>query len=98
MAHYVVAHITIKPEVRDTFIALLEEHVALSLQGEGCEAFDVKQDTSDPCKLVYVERYTTKAAFDRHITSARVVTFLEETGRLLAKPADFAEYEDLGRR
>ncbi|MBK5567086.1 antibiotic biosynthesis monooxygenase [Ensifer sp. SSB1] len=95
MAHHVVAHITVRPEARGKFLELLGNHVALSLEGGGCEAFDVRQDVNDQCKLVYVERYTTKAAFDRHITSPRVMKFLEETSQFLAKPADFAEYEDL---
>ncbi|PZQ45990.1 MAG: hypothetical protein DI556_21520 [Rhodovulum sulfidophilum] len=94
MAHYVVAHITVNAEDRDTFAALLSEHVRLSLEGDGCEAFDVRQDVSDRCKLVYVERYSNKAAFDRHIGSPRVTAFLSETQRFLSRPADFAEYDE----
>lgn len=95
MAHYVVAHVAVKPETRSEFIGLLQKHVKLSLQGDGCEAFDVRQDVNNDCNLVYVERYTSKAAFDRHITSERVVNYFKETSRFLAKSPDFAEYSDL---
>jgi quinol monooxygenase YgiN len=43
--------------------------------------FFVTQDSSDPCRLTTYERFTDKAALDRHNNSAAVARFFE-----IAKP------------
>jgi autoinducer 2-degrading protein len=62
-----VADLNVKPDMRDRFLAAIEENAAASLRDEpGCLRFDVVQDIDDPDHFLLYEIYEDETAFEAH--------------------------------
>jgi autoinducer 2-degrading protein len=61
-----VVDLNVKPEMRERFLAAIQEN-ALSLREEpGCLRFDVVQDSDDANHFLLYEVYEDEAAFESH--------------------------------
>jgi quinol monooxygenase YgiN len=59
--------LNVKPEMRDRFLAAIEQNAASSLRDEpGCLRFDVVRDNDDPDHFLLYEIYEDEAAFQAH--------------------------------
>ena len=62
-----VVDLNVKPEMRQRFLAEIEENAAASLRDEpGCLRFDVVQDNDDANHFLLYENYEDEAAFEAH--------------------------------
>ena len=65
--------LSIDPAQRGTFDELMMQHAKGTLAEEqGCLAFDVYVDRTDPNRYALYEQYADQAALDVHTTSARL--------------------------
>ena len=63
----VVVALTVKPEMRERFLAAALDDSTCSVRDEpGCLRFDVLVDEKDPNKIYFYEVYRDQAAFQEH--------------------------------
>lgn len=63
--------VKVRADKREKFLAAITENAQSSVRDEpGCCQFDVFEDENEPNHFFYYERYTDRAAFDVHKTSA----------------------------
>lgn len=73
--HAVVVSFTLKPGMRDAFLALVKDNAATSIREEpGCFRFDVMTAADGEDVLLY-EIYADAAAFERHLATAHFRSF-----------------------
>ena len=74
------AHLVCRPDVVDAFRARLERHARTSVEREeGCQRFDVHQETRDPALFFLYEVYEDEAALEAHRASEHYKSFREDT-------------------
>jgi len=68
-------------------------HVLRSRQEDGCIAHGVSRDVEDPNRLVFVERWASRAALDLHFTQPGSAVLVEAVNRLQSAPPTLDIYE-----
>jgi quinol monooxygenase YgiN len=68
----------------DELLALGREHVARSRAEPGCLSHAVHRDVEDPNRLVFVERWTDRAALDAHFALSSSRAFVKAAAALAA--------------
>ncbi len=63
---YVVATLTIKPEMRAELIEGAKACIAETVKEAGCIAYDLHESVTDPTKLVFVEQWENAEALGPH--------------------------------
>lgn len=70
------AHLRVRPDIVDNFLARLLRHAATSLDREpGCRRFDIQQECNDPTLFLLVEEYADDAALQTHRDSPHYQAF-----------------------
>ncbi len=64
---YVVATMSIKPEMREQVLAAARIAIAETLKEKGCQSYDMHISVSDPSKLVFVERWDDRDCLTSHM-------------------------------
>ena len=83
-AYYV--EIAVDPTQREDFDQRMLQHAKGTLdEEEGCLAFDVYVDRTDPNRYALYELYADQAALDLHRTSVRLGTFRKATDPMIRK-------------
>ena len=84
MSIKVVADSHVRAEAVDEFLAAATELVAeTNAKDEGCIAYDVWRDNTDPLHLTVLEEWESQAALDKHSASEhflRLVPVLQGAG------------------
>ncbi len=81
----VVVTLTLKPDVREAFMALMHQNARRSLSEElGCHRFDVATDPDRPDEVFLYELYSDAAAFQAHLQSAHFAAFDKSTAAMIA--------------
>jgi quinol monooxygenase YgiN len=62
---------------------------------DGCIAFALHRDFSDPDRLVLVERWTGREALDRHLAADHLAAFRAAVAPLSAAPAQVVVLEPI---
>lgn len=89
----VLASVTLQPGRLDEALALSQEHVERSRAEAGCLAHAVHQDTEDPHRLVFVERWSDRAALAAHFKVPASREFVGALTTLSSAPPDMTLYE-----
>ena len=83
---YVVATLTIKPEMRAELIQAAKACIAETRKEAGNIAYDLHESVTDPAKLVFVEQWDNAEALVPHRTAAHMKTFGRVAVTCLAAP------------
>lgn len=78
---YVIATMTVKPDMRAELIAAAREAIAATRKEDGCAAYDLHESVSDPSKLVFVEEWDSIDRLPIHSKSEHMRAF----GRIAVK-------------
>jgi quinol monooxygenase YgiN len=78
---YVVATLTVKPEMRAELIAGAKACIAETRKETGNIAYDLHESVTDPAKLVFVEQWESAEALVPHRGAEHMKTF----GRIAVK-------------
>ena len=76
----IFATINIKPDQRDSFLAVIRETAERSVKDEpGCLRFDVFQDLANENRYILYEVYTDQEAFQKHLTTSHARSAMERS-------------------
>ncbi|HWV97119.1 MAG TPA: putative quinol monooxygenase [Xanthobacteraceae bacterium] len=84
---YVVATLTVKPEMRAELIAGAKDCIAATRQEPGNIAYDMHESVSDPTKMVFVEQWENAEALVPHRQTAHMKAFGRIAAKCLSAPA-----------
>lgn len=82
----VTSTLVVKPRFRDQALALAEEHVALSLQEEGCISHAVYLHPSKPNELFFYERWADEAALHLHFAKPYSAKLIQSMSAWATEP------------
>ena len=88
----VVAELKAKPGKEDDLRAAALAMIEPTRKEDGCVQYDLHVHTSDPCRLVFYENWTSGEHLNRHLASAHFKAFAEIMGDLAAEPARVETY------
>lgn len=71
----IIATIKIKPEFVEKILPIFQAVVTGSQEEEGCIAYNLCRDVSDPTKFIMVEEWKSQAAIDFHNNSEHFNAF-----------------------
>ncbi len=83
---YVVATLTIRPEMRAELIAAAKTCIAETRKEAGNIAYDLHESVTDPAKLVFVERWESAEALVPHRKADHMKAFGRVVVNCLAAP------------
>jgi len=83
------AFIEVAPGDRDAIRAALTAVIASSRSEEGCEDYGCYEDTQQPGRFVFVERWHDQSALDRHLRTAHMATWMKIAGPRLKSARGF---------
>jgi quinol monooxygenase YgiN len=83
---YVVATLTIKPEMRAELIAAAKACIAETRKEAGNIAYDLHESVTDPTKLVFVEQWDNAEALGPHGKADHMKAFGRVAVNCLAAP------------
>ena len=83
--HYVLARITVKPEVAELAKSILVDLAIKSRQEAGCMGYELYQQAGAPHVFQTVEQWRDKADADAHMETLHVGAALAAAGPLLAQ-------------
>jgi quinol monooxygenase YgiN len=69
----IVGTLTIRPELIDQIRALIQDVRAETLKESGNISYEGHISIDDPSQLVFIERWESRDAFDRHLTQPHLL-------------------------
>lgn len=72
---YAIATLRLKPGDHAGFMHAAAQLIAVTRQEAGCISYDLQRSVTDPQVFVFLERWSTRDAFDQHLASSRVEAF-----------------------
>ena len=89
----VIGTATARPERLDELLALSLAHVHRSRTEPGCLEHAVHQDAEDPRRLVFVERWSDRAALHAHFAVRESGAFVRTAAAMCAEPPSIRVFE-----
>jgi len=83
---YVVATLTVKPEMRAEFIAGASACIKETRKEPGNIAYDLHESVTDPAKMVFVEQWENVEALVPHRATEHMKTFGRIAVKCIAAP------------
>ena len=83
---YVIAEIVSKPEKADELRAVIVPFAAQSRKEPGCREYTLMEVESEPGRFLTFERWSGRAALDKHMKTPAMAAVAPKLGDLLAKP------------
>jgi quinol monooxygenase YgiN len=83
---YVVATLTVKPEMRAEMIAGAKACIAETRKEAGNIAYDMHESVTDPSKMVFVEQWDNAEALEPHRKTDHMRAFGRIAAQCLAGP------------
>ena len=83
---YVVATLTVKPEMRAELIEGAKACIAATRQEPGNIAYDMHESVTDPTRMVFVEQWENAEALVPHRAAEHMKTFGRVAVKCLAAP------------
>lgn len=74
------AFIEVAPADREVIRAALPDVIAATRAEDGCEEYGCYEDTWQPGRYVFVERWRDQAALDRHLATAHMAAWMKVAG------------------
>jgi quinol monooxygenase YgiN len=91
----VVATVRAKPGAESQLESEFMELIPKVHAEDGCLLYALHRSASDPTELVVIERWSSQAALDQHMTQPALQGFGERAGELFAEPPAISFYEAL---
>lgn len=82
----VTAIVTIRPEARAEALAALTAGIEATHGEEGCIAYALHEDNTQPARFVIVEKWASQDALEAHGQAEHLKTMFSTVGSLLAEP------------
>lgn len=89
----IVGRLQAKTGQAGRFLVFAQDIVARERQVEGCLAFDVLQDVTQPDRFVMIEQWRDRSALDHHLASDAYAQNSARVGSFIEGEGDWAEYE-----
>lgn len=89
----IVAKNTVKKEHLSLFKEMVQPLIAGSQAEEGCIAYDLFEDISDPTVLTFIEEWTDQAAIDLHGKTPHFTSIVPKLGELTSAPGEVRLYK-----
>ena len=83
------AFIEVAPADRDAIRAALANVISATRAEDGCEDYGCYEDTQQPGRYVFVERWRDKAALDRHLATPHMAAWMKAAGPKLVSARGF---------
>src|SRR5207248_2844259 len=83
------AFIEVAPSDRDAIRAALPDVIKATRAEDGCEEYGCYEDTLQPARFVFVERWRDKAALDRHLATPHMASWMKVAGPKLQSARGF---------
>jgi quinol monooxygenase YgiN len=83
---YVIATLTVKPEMKAELFAAAKECIAATRQEKGCVSYELFESTIDPNKLVFVEEWESADLLPNHSKSDHMRAFGRVAIKCFAAP------------
>jgi quinol monooxygenase YgiN len=83
---YVVATLTVKPEMRAEFIAGAKACIKETRKEAGNVAYDLHESVTDPARMVFVEQWENAEALVPHRTAEHMKAFGRIAVKCMAAP------------
>ncbi|MGB3864833.1 MAG: putative quinol monooxygenase [Xanthobacteraceae bacterium] len=84
---YIVATLTVKPEMRAELIDGAKACIAATRQEPGNVSYDLHESVTDPTRMVFVEQWENAEALGPHRQSDHMKTFGRIAAKCLSAPA-----------
>lgn len=84
---FVIATLTIKPEMKAELFAAARDCIAATRAEKGCLSYDLFESTTDLDKLVFVERWESAELLPQHSKSDHMKAFGRVAVKCFAAPA-----------
>ena len=81
---FVVATLTCAPEKRDELMAAAQPCITATRRESGCISYDLNASSTDPGTAVFVERWQSREALQRHFGQPHMAVWREASGKLIA--------------
>ncbi|GLQ08817.1 antibiotic biosynthesis monooxygenase [Devosia yakushimensis] len=78
---YVVATLRIRPESLEAMAEAAIPAIAATRREPGCRFYDMHASITDPERVTFIERWSTRAALEAHFASTHVAAFLAASQR-----------------
>ena len=85
--------VSIKPEQRDSWLALIQQNAAQTLAEEGCESYQIGEDVETPNRFIIVERWASQEAQYHHFRSPEFGKLMGALGKILAGPPEVSIHD-----
>ena len=66
---YLISTAHLRPGTREICLGHARTVIAASLNDEGCISYDVHSSLMDPDRIVFIERWASRAALDAHFAT-----------------------------
>lgn len=83
---YVIATLTVKPEMKAELFAAAKDCIAATQQEKGCISYDLFESTLDPNKLIFVEEWESAECLPQHSKSDHMRVFGRVAVKCFAAP------------
>ena len=85
MKKFVIGWVTYKPGMRDRFVAVTREHLAIMRKEEGCVFAEINLSLDAPNGAVVAECFKSQEAHDIHHATPQMKRFVKEMSEILTE-------------
>lgn len=87
-----IVHLQVKKGEEKAFLAAAKPCIAGTLEEKGCVAYELHQDSEDPTKFVFFEKWKSPKDLTAHFEEEHLKKFVGGLGKLLDGVPKFAFY------
>jgi len=88
-----LVHVSIRPEQRDRWLALVRANAARTRAEDGCEGFRIGEDLETANSFVLVERWASMEAQYGHFRTPEFGQLMGDLGDIVAAPPEVTIHE-----
>ena len=81
---FVISTVNLKPGQREACLAAARPCIAGTVKEDGCISYDVHTSVTDPDKIVFVERWESRAHLDAHMRTDHFLAWREQGPQFIA--------------
>ena len=79
---FVISTVHLKPGALEACLAAARPCIAGTVKEDGCISYDVHTSVTDPDKIVFVERWESRAHLDAHMATPHMARWQQERAAL----------------
>ncbi|MBM3606829.1 MAG: antibiotic biosynthesis monooxygenase [Alphaproteobacteria bacterium] len=81
---FVISTVNLKSGAREACLAAARPCIAGTVKEDGCLSYDVHVSVTDPDKIVFVERWESRAHLDAHMKTPHFLVWREQAPQFIA--------------